>query len=217
MMWRLLMRRCPTRSMTLVGDVAQVGSVAGTSSWSDVLDPYVAGRWRIAELTVNYRTPSRVMQLAADTLAAAGVDALAPRSVRDGDWPPVARRVARGDLSAVVDAVRDSLRSLGAGRLAVVTAVGADGQVREALVEALPPGTVGSGRTTLDSPVSVLDVGAVKGLEFDVVVVVEPGDILSGSARGANDLYVALTRPTQRLLVLHSAPLPAGMELLAAA
>ena len=58
----------------------------------------------------------------------------------------------------------------------------------------------------------MLPVGAVKGLEFDVVVVVEPAEILAASARGANDLYVALTRPTQHLLVLHTGDLPAGMD-----
>jgi DNA helicase IV len=87
-----------------------------------------------------------------------------------------------------------------------------DAALREALRAALPPGTVGAGRTTLDSPVSVLDVGSVKGLEFDTVVVIEPADVLAASPRGANDLYVALTRPTQHLLVLHSRDLPPGME-----
>ncbi len=211
MMWRLLMRRVPSRSLTLVGDVAQVGSAAGTASWATVLDPYVAGRWRLEELTVNYRTPAQVMRIAADTLAAAGVSASTPESVREGDAPPASRRTAAGDVAAVADAVRAELGHLGAGRLAVVTAAGADDVLRDALTAALPPGTVGRGRTTLDSSVSVLSVAAVKGLEFDGVIVVEPADILAGSARGANDLYVALTRPTQRLLVLHSADLPAGM------
>ncbi len=64
---------------------------------------------------------------------------------------------------------------------------------------------------------SVLAVVDVKGLEFDSVLLVEPGDILRGSARGANDLYVALTRPTQRLRVLHSDPLPPGLTDLATA
>jgi superfamily I DNA/RNA helicase len=95
-----------------------------------------------------------------------------------------------------------------------VTASGADGALRDGLTAALPPGTVGSGRTTLDSPVSVLDVTSVKGLEFDAVIVVEPAEILEGSDRGANDLYVALTRPTQRLLVVHTRDLPPGMEAL---
>ena len=64
---------------------------------------------------------------------------------------------------------------------------------------------------------SVLAVVDVKGLEFDSVLLVEPADILRGSARGANDLYVALTRPTQRLRVLHSDPLPPGLTDLATA
>jgi len=217
MMWRLLMRRCPSRSLTLVGDVAQVGSPAGASSWDEVLDRYVAGRWRLEELTVNYRTPAQVMSVAATTLAAAGVHAPTPESVREGDRPPAARRIDAGDTRAIVEAVREELGRLGAGRMAVVTAAGADAALHDELAAALSPGTVGSGRSTLDSPVSVLDVQSVKGLEFDSVLVVEPADILAASARGANDLYVALTRPTQRLLVLHSADLPAGMESLAAA
>ena len=117
-----------------------------------------------------------------------------------------------------MSAVRGELTRLGPGRLAVVTAAGRDTALRAALEAALPPGTVGSGRTTLDSPLAVLPVGAVKGLEFDVVVVVEPGEILAGathSTRGANDLYVALTRPTQHLLVLHTGDLPAGLDQLA--
>jgi DNA helicase IV len=211
MMWRLLMRRCPTRSMTLVGDVAQVGSAAGASSWAEVLDRYVPGRWRMAELTVNYRTPAQVMRLASDVLAAAGIGVPTPESVREGDWKPVAQQMRRGDAGAVVDAVRAELEVLGEGRLVVVTVRGAEDEVRATLAAALPEGSVGSGATTLDRPVSVLAVVDVKGLEFDAVVLVEPGDILAGSARGANDLYVALTRTTQRLRVLHSDPLPPGL------
>ena len=67
----------------------------------------------------------------------------------------------------------------------------------------------------LDAPVAVLAVTQVKGLEFDTVVLVEPARILAASARGANDLYVALTRPTQSLRVIHSEPLPPGLETLA--
>jgi DNA helicase IV len=214
MMWRLLMRRVPSRSLTLVGDVAQVGSAAGATSWGSVLDRYVPGRWRLAELTVNYRTPAQVMHVAADVLAAAGVSAPTPESVREGDHPPAARRVPAGDAGALVAAVVAELEAVGSGRLAVVTASGADGALRDGLTAALPPGTVGSGRTTLDSPVSVLDVTSVTGLEFDAVIVVEPAEILEGSDRGANDLYVALTRPTQRLLVVHTRDLPPGMEAL---
>ncbi|HEX4699460.1 MAG TPA: AAA family ATPase [Actinomycetes bacterium] len=217
MTWRVLMRRSPSRSMTLVGDVAQVGSAAGATAWSDVLDRYVPGRWRIEELTVNYRTPASVMALAADVLAAGGVDAPVPESVREGDWKPVAQQIARDDTRAVADAISAELEVLGESRLAVVTPRGAAERWHDALAEALPDGTVGSGSATMDRPVSVLSVGEVKGLEFDTVVLLEPADVLAGHDRGINDLYVALTRPTQRLRVLHSDPLPAGMADIATA
>ena len=87
---------------------------------------------------------------------------------------------------------------MGAGRLVVI----APADVATPCVTLAPlarDGTVGQGRTALDSPVVVLTVDEVKGLEFDSVVLVEPATILKASPRGANDLYVALTRPTQRL------------------
>ncbi|MDQ1463736.1 MAG: hypothetical protein QOC73_677, partial [Actinomycetota bacterium] len=87
--------------------------------------------------------------------------------------------------------------------------------LHRALASALPDGVVASGTGALDAPVAVLAVNQAKGLEFDAVVLVEPAAILAASARGANDLYVAMTRPTQRLRVLHSEPLPAGLETLA--
>jgi superfamily I DNA/RNA helicase len=66
----------------------------------------------------------------------------------------------------------------------------------------------GSGEPDLDAPVVVLPVSAAKGLEFDAVVLVEPAELVAESPRGLNDLYVALTRATQRLTVVHRAPLP---------
>jgi DNA helicase IV len=82
MAWRLLLRRCPTRSMTVVGDVAQTGSPAGAASWTEALDPHLGPNWRIEELTVNYRTPAEIMDVAAAVLAAGGSAASAGRSVR---------------------------------------------------------------------------------------------------------------------------------------
>jgi DNA helicase IV len=212
MTWRLLMRRCPAKSMTLVGDIAQTGSAAGARSWSEVLDPYVEGRWRLAELTVNYRTPAQVMRLASATLAAAGIEAKPPRSVRDGDTGPQAREFVSGDDAAIVAGVQAELDLLGEGRLAVIAPAGLVEPIQAALAAALPAGSVARGAVALDARVAVLEVNQAKGLEFDTVVLVEPAQILAASARGANDLYVAMTRPTQRLLVLHSDPLPAGMD-----
>ena len=218
MMWRLLMRRCPAKSMTLVGDTAQVGSAAGTTSWAAVLDRQLAGRWRVEELTVNYRTPAPVMELATRLLAAAGVRVSPPESVREGTRRPRGMRVDPEHVpDAVLAAVGQALPRLAGGRLAVVAPDRNVAALHRRLVDVLPPGSVGTGRAALDSAVSVLSASAVKGLEFDVVVVVEPAELVSQSARGVNDLYVALTRPTQELVVVHSRGLPPGLETLEAA
>jgi DNA helicase IV len=224
MVWRVLFRRCPMRSMTLVGDVAQTGAPAGARTWGEVLSPYVEDRWRLEELTVNYRTPRQVMELATAVLAAGAPEAAAsaPRSARDADTPPAARRVPPGlagsaaspdaavdALSAVVGAELDAVAD---GRIAVITPRSALAAVTAGLVAALPAGTVANDAVALDAPVSVLTVERAKGLEFDGVVLVEPARILAESPRGVNDLYVALTRPTQRLVVAHSEPLPPGLD-----
>ncbi len=120
MQWRLLMRRCPSRSMTVVGDIAQTGSAAGASSWGQALDPYVAGRWTLEELTVNYRTPGRIMRLATQVLVAAGVPVTAPTSARDGDFAPVFTQISAGDERALVAAVRAAV-DRGTGQLAIIT------------------------------------------------------------------------------------------------
>ncbi len=214
MAWRLLMRRCPSRSMTLVGDIAQTGAAAGAESWAGVLTPYVRDRWRLAELTLNYRTPAAVMDVATAMLRAAGISASTPESVRAGD-APVACRLAMSDVDALVALVRAEQAALGDRRMALIAPP--DGPwsaalLAEALAAGLPDGIVGQGAAALDAPVAVLQPRQSKGLEVDVVVLVEPADILTASPRGANDLYVAMTRPTQRLLVVHSRDLPAGMD-----
>jgi DNA helicase IV len=214
MAWRLLMRRCPAKSMTLVGDVAQTGSPAGARSWATAMAPHVGDRWRLAELTVNYRTPAQVMELAANVLRAAHVDASTPNSVREGDFPPVAERIEAGAAGGVLSGVRAELELLGEGRLAVITPRALVDTVFGELSAQLPAGTVARGAVALDAPVAVLSTSDAKGLEFDAVVLVEPAVILAESPRGANDLYVALTRPTQRLRVLYSDELPAGFEAL---
>jgi DNA helicase IV len=212
MAWRMLMRRCPTKSMTLVGDVAQTGSAAGAQSWASVLGPHVGDRWQLAELTVNYRTPGQVMRLATAVLRGAGIDAPAPTSAREGDFPPVAQAIPSDDAVALVAGVRAEVDVLGGGKLAVISAASQTDAVYVALAEGLPAGSVGRGANSLDATVAVLSVTEAKGLEFDAVALVEPARIMRESPRGANDLYVAITRPTQRLRVLHSEPLPAGFE-----
>jgi DNA helicase IV len=211
MAWRVLMRRCPSRSMTIVGDIAQTSSSAGARSWREMLDPYVAGRWRMSELTINYRTPRQIMDIAAGVLRAGGVDVRAPESPRVGDWEPTASVIAAGDTSAIVDAVRRELELLGEGSLAVLVPRADRVAVWDALRVALPAGLLANADDDIDRPVSVLSVREAKGLEFDSVVLVEPARILAESSTGLADVYVALTRPTQRLRVLTSGALPPAL------
>jgi DNA helicase IV len=198
MAWRMLMRRCPSRSMTVVGDIAQTGDPAGASSWGQVVRPYVADRWRLAELTVNYRTPAEVMELAGRVLAGIDSGRRAPESVRATGVPPWVRGVPPGRLPAeLAEAVAREAGSPGADRLGVLVPAAA----LDALGAAVPGAQVGAA-ADLTSQVVVLTVRQAKGLEFDSVIVVDPAAILAESPRGRQDLYVALTRPTQRLGVL---------------
>ncbi|WP_433394061.1 HelD family protein [Micromonospora sp. KLBMP9576] len=202
MAWRLLMRRCPSRSMTIVGDVAQTGALAGTPSWADALEPYVARRWRLEELTVSYRTPAEIMAVAAEVLAEIDPALRPPRSVRSSGVPPWDRAVAVRRLAAeLVEATTREAAGLADGRLGVIVPAGRVDELGAALTAALPEAAVGED-PELESRVVVLTVGQAKGLEFDSVLLVDPDRIVAESPRGRSDLYVALTRATQRLGIL---------------
>ncbi|GAA4830483.1 HelD family protein [Saccharopolyspora rosea] len=209
MAWRALMRRCPSRSMTLVGDVAQTGALGGARDWDEVLHPYVQDRWQLAELTVNYRTPAEIMALAGTVLSEMDTDLEVPRSVRTSGHEPWTRRVAAADLAdRLPEVVAEELREVGEGRLAVLMppelldGIGAD------VAERIPGAVVGTRPDGLESPAVLLTVEQAKGLEFDSVVLVDPDGVLAESERGLNDLYVALTRATQRLGIVHTGDLP---------
>ena len=206
MAWRVLMQRCPSRSMTVVGDIAQTGDRAGASSWQEVLGPYVAQRWRLEQLTVNYRNPAEIAELADRVLTALDVGIAPPQSVRSTGVPPrFVRVVALADELAEV--VATELAAVGDGRLAVLGPRAQLGELAK-LIETEIPGPVGTSDGDLDVPVTVLSVAQAKGLEFDAVVLVDPAAILAESPRGLGDLYVALTRSTQRLAIVHPGELP---------
>ncbi|HWG00937.1 MAG TPA: ATP-binding domain-containing protein [Trebonia sp.] len=221
MAWRMVLRRNPARSMTVVGDVAQTGSPAGARSWREMLDPIARGRWREERLTVNYRTPSEIMAVAADVLAAAAPDERPPESVRTEGVPPRAVRVAPGgspapggSLAAVVaDVARADLAEIGGpdhGRLAVIAP---DGLVT-AIAAALPDAVPGDHPESLDAAAALLTVAQAKGLEFDRVVLADPAGIIAQSPNGGHDLYVAITRATHRLTVVHEGELPGPLRAL---
>ncbi|GAB3492456.1 DNA helicase IV [Amycolatopsis cihanbeyliensis] len=207
MAWRLLMRRCPSRSMTVVGDVAQTGSAAGTSSWAEVLRPYVEDRWRLRELTVNYRTPAEIMDVAARVLAAANPDLAVPTSVRESGMVPWQRRL---DVAEVPEGIRGlaerELVAADGGTVAVLCPASLLEPLGTALDDLLPA------PEEQDARLSLLTVELAKGLEFDAVVLVSPDEIVAESPNGLNDLYVALTRATQRLGILHTGAEPVPMS-----
>jgi DNA helicase IV len=221
MAWRLIMRRCPTRSMTIVGDIAQTGDLAGAASWQDALGPFVAKRFKLEQLTVNYRTPAEIAVVADDVLSAIDPTLAPPRSVRATGVPPRAVP-ADGAVGRTVAAVvaeeaarlADGEEAAGgegtegeapAGRVAVLVP---SARVADLRAQVLPGTGDSSAEPDLDAPVVVLPVSAAKGLEFDAVVLVEPAELVAESPRGLNDLYVAMTRATQRLTVVHGEPLP---------
>lgn len=207
MQWRLLVRRCPMRSFTIVGDIAQVGSAAGATSWQDALQPFFQERWRLEELTVNYRTPAQIAEEAECLARANGLHVTPARSVRRGDWPIRELSVASAALlpAAVADAVAADRAIDSAGTLAVISAVAHLDAIAHALGDRFGH-DVGRGSQGLSRPIAVLSARESKGLEFDAVVVVDPDGMLRESALGAGALYVAMTRPTQRLTMVRLEP-----------
>lgn len=163
MEWRMVFRRCPSRWMTLVGDTAQTGSPAGVDSWPEALKPFVGSRFHLHELTVNYRTPAEITQLANRILHLIDPEATPGEAIR----------------STGID------------------------------VAYFPSGTDPSTLTFPEGLVKVVDVenvGEIKGLEFDHVVVVDPQAIAAASPLGLQDLYVAVTRATQTLSIIGELP-----------
>ena len=202
---RVIGRRSPASSMTLVGDVAQSTTPAGQERWADVF-AYVSSGFaavgtkalgEIAELTIGYRVPEPILTVANRLLPLTGVDASASRSVRVEGHAPGWTHTSPGELPAVVAAVAGALKHH--HRLTgVVAPLGHHEAISAALLDA--------GLHAVDhlhqlhhGEVPLFGPEQVKGLEFDGVVVVEPDEILDGSARGARLLYVAMTRAVQEL------------------
>lgn len=195
MAWRMIMRRIPNRWMTVIGDTAQTGDPAGTTSWRELFSSYVGDRWRLRELTVNYRTPAEITRYANRLLTEIDPAQSPPESLRSNGIEPYAVRASQH--TTLETAVRTAHSAAWPGLTAVLAA-----------------DTASDAALAVDDHdgVRVLPLTAAKGLEFDNVVVVEPADLVEGSPRGLSDLYVALTRATQRLVVVHARELPAALS-----
>ena len=190
--WRMLMRRSPNRWMTLVGDVAQTSSPAGIDSWDEALSGYVDNRWVHCELTVNYRTPETISAVADLLLARIDPDACSPRPVRPGRHPV---SWLEPDPDAAPEVVAGEVARASCERAVAVVVPDDSGDhpgiaaLRDA-VSAVRPDA------------SVLPLAMAKGLEFDMVVLVDPESVLDRSPQGLQDLYVGATRATQDLVLV---------------
>lgn len=212
MQLRMVSRRSLNGSMTVVGDIAQATGALAPNDWEDILRhlPLTRGS-RVIGLSVGYRIPAQIMELANRVMMAATPSLRAPTSVRAGDEHPEFLHVAPSELlTAVVGATKDLDASVADGNIAVVV----PDAMFEAVSAALEAAGIEHGKATrsgLEMGITVVPVSVVKGLELDGVVVVEPADIVAGEQQGLRALYVALTRSTKRLAIVHAKPLPAAM------
>jgi DNA helicase IV len=210
MQLRMTERRSLSGSMTIVGDLAQATGAFAPNDWSDVLAHLPDRRpSRQVELSIGYRTPSQVMEIANHVLRVAAPQLRPPRAVRTGDHAPTFTHVSGEVTDGVANAVRAEQARLGEGSVAVICPTSLIEDVADALTLAGVEYTRASQRG-LDGAVSLVPVSIAKGLELDGSVVVEPAAI--EREHGVRALYVALTRSTRALTVLHSDPLPACMS-----
>jgi DNA helicase IV len=225
MQLRMLARRSISGSMTVVGDIAQATGPWTPRGWPEVTEHLAPRRpVRLVELTVSYRTPAEAVAVSARVLKVAAPELAPPRAVRRSGNPPRIEAVASGSLSArVAEVTAEQLASIGAGRVAVLAPAVLLSDLGAALSErglrwTDPRDPAGEG---LASPLVLLPADEANGLEFDGVVVVEPALIAAEpsqaerppqpSTRGLRTLYVALTRLTQELAVVHAMPLPVDL------
>ncbi|MGO1397071.1 MAG: HelD family protein [Brevibacterium yomogidense] len=229
MQLRLLFRRVPSKSATLVGDLAQASATDASRTWHSVLSPHVGDRFGLEELTVSYRTPRSIMGPANALLAARFPALTLPEAVRDGDESPRRRRY--DSVQALVEElpaiIGREAAAVDGGRVAVIVPEALMELVEHAIAAesaesaeqsgsgALRFEDVGFGPTAIDHRIAVLTPYDAKGLEFDSVIVAEPaliaplqadpeGDRSTDAGIGA--LYVALTRSTSRLAILAANP-----------
>jgi DNA helicase IV len=209
MQWRMLGRRCPSGSMTLVGDAGQASRPGALGDWDAVLANLPGHQpARRVTLSVNYRTPAEIMVVANRVLAAAAAAVEPVRSVRSSGRAPRFEAVTDGDLvGAAADAAR--LAHDEGGTVVVI----APEELHPSLVERLGDLDAAAGSAAaLDAPVAVLTPVDAKGLEFDHVVLVEPVRLVTPDSAGLRLLYMTLSRATRTLTVLHAAPLPEALE-----
>jgi DNA helicase IV len=212
---RALGRRCATGAATVLGDIAQGTTPWAATSWTDLLRHLGKPDAAIAELDVGYRVPRQILDFASLLLPSIAPGLTPARSLRADPAALTVTSVAAGELPARVAAACAAALSA-PGSVAVICADPQAGEVAAALGTAgLPFGVLGAGLPEEEGTpgrLTIVPVTLAKGLEFDHVVLVEPGRIATGEAFGLRRLYVALTRAVSRLTVLYAEPIPIALR-----
>jgi DNA helicase IV/uncharacterized protein (DUF2267 family) len=183
MQWHMVVRRCPSRSITAVGDIDQAEAAHRHTSWAQALQAVLGDRWTSAELTICYRTPREVMELTEPVLRQAGSHNAPPRAVRASGISPWIRTITPAELGeAAAEAVRQLRERWFGGTIGVIA----------------PTHRITALQAVLDDDVPVLSAAQSKGLEWDATLLVDAHGI-TVEPRGWNGLYVALTRCTHEL------------------
>ncbi|MGW1176417.1 HelD family protein [Kitasatospora sp. NPDC002543] len=187
MQWRMIVRRCPGRSMTLVGDFAQAGPAATARDWNEALAPHLGHRFDLRTLTVSYRTTREILATTRDLLQRIAPEQPALRSIRRGDEPRTVTAAPR----RLADALLRELRAQDAAHPGeLLGVVCADDRVAELAAAGV------------EAHARLVPASEARGLEFDEALVVDPQGIVAARPAGERDLYVALTRATKRLCTI---------------
>ncbi len=209
MQFRMIARRSPSGSITVLGDLAQATGPWTYENWDEIRAhlPDVAVPQH-DELTLGYRAPGRVLDFASRLLPVAAPGVRPTSSIRAGRSDPAVRTVRESELAS---AALDEAARL-TGDHALIALVVPEDLVAEVTRLARRDTQVGVlERDAMSRPVTIVPAPAAKGLEFDAVVVVEPAAIAGDDRRGLRLLYVAMTRPIQHLSVVHAQPLPSPL------
>ncbi|MDR2799608.1 MAG: AAA family ATPase [Bifidobacteriaceae bacterium] len=230
MEWRMLSRRSVNHSFTIVGDIAQTTSISGTRSWSKAFENIFENNFRISYLTVNYRNPRKIAHMANTFAQYHGLidnNVIAPRELGDSlrVYEVESEELYKKSADEITRLLDEFVTDDGLGRIAVLVA----SEKMELVKSTFEKEMMSRGKEAelkrlhskegSDMQLEIVDPRETKGLEFDATVLIEPSDFLPEEENdmlhriNLSNLYVALSRSTNRLTIVHNKDLPKGLDI----